>query len=109
MEKQRVKEVISERDEYLSDYNSKHDFIREQFPKLRFICDEYKETIIYIGEFKNGDWNGKGKQFDEKGRLEFKGEFRERKKWNGKYINYHFNGTISVDKYLEGKLIHEEN
>ena len=31
-------------------------------------------------------WNGKGKEYDYKGRLKFEGEYKDGKIWNGKGI-----------------------
>ena len=43
----------------------------------------------YEGKFKNGEWNGKGKEYYRNGKIKFEGQFRngkkfriKRKKWN---------------------------
>ena len=38
--------------------------------------------LIYEGEFLHGERNGKGKEYDSKGNIEFEGEFFNGKKWN---------------------------
>ena len=47
----------------------------------------------HIGEFKNGQIEGKGKVINENGNVEFEGDFINGK-LNGKGINYHENGKI---------------
>ena len=51
--------------------------------------------LKYEGEYLNGEKNGKGKYYmidGIKDKLEFEGEFRNEKKWNGK--GYDKNGKI---------------
>ena len=44
--------------------------------------------MIFIGNFINGEKNGKGKEY-KNGRLKFDGEYLNGKKWNGKgYYSY---------------------
>ena len=42
--------------------------------------------MIFEGEYLNGLRNGKGKSYEDNGRLEFEGEYLNGKKWNGKEI-----------------------
>ena len=37
--------------------------------------------LDFEGEFKNGERNGKGKEYDDKGKLIFEGEYFNGKKW----------------------------
>ena len=49
---------------------------------------------------KNGIRNGKGKEYNDKGNLIFKGLFLEGKKWNGYLKEYYKNGYLKS----KGKL-----
>ena len=44
-------------------------------------------TKYFKGEIKNGERNGKGKEYDEYGKLIFVGEYLNGKRWNGKGYN----------------------
>ena len=53
--------------------------------KIGKIYDEYKDKLIFEGEFSNGKKNGKGKEYDNNERLKFEGEYiNGEKKGNGK-------------------------
>ena len=43
--------------------------------KIGKIFDEYKDKLIFEGEFSNGKKNGKGKEYDNNERLKFEGEY----------------------------------
>ena len=43
--------------------------------------------LIFEGEYSNRLRNGKGKEIYE-GKLEFEGEYKDGKKWNGKIYDY---------------------
>ena len=45
--------------------------------------NSYNDKLIFEGEFKNGERNGKGKEYDFMGKIEFEGEYLNGKK-NGK-------------------------
>ena len=47
------------------------------------------------GEYLNGERNGKGKTYNEDGKLIFEGEFRSYIIWNGK--GYDENGNIIIE------------
>ena len=39
--------------------------------------------IVYMGEFKNGERNGLGKEYDDEGYMIFKGIYRKDRRWTG--------------------------
>ena len=53
--------------------------IYETKTKGREYDGEYN-TLIYEGEYKNGERNGKGKKYDYEGKLIFEGEYKNGKK-----------------------------
>ena len=54
-----------------------------------------KGLIEYFkGEYKNGEINGKVKEYYKSGKLEFEGEYLNGKKWNGKGYNNNNNQII---------------
>ena len=55
-------------------------------------------------EYINGERNGVGKEFDEKERLIFEGEYLNGKRWNGKIKHYGRNNKLE----FEGDLINGE-
>ena len=67
-------------------YNGIHSY---SFPELKdgtgyikyINSDGYLE---YEAQYSNGLKNGKGKEYDSKGKLIFEGEYKNNKKWNGK-------------------------
>jgi len=59
--------------------------------------------IIFEGEYKNGKRNGKGKEYFYNGDLEFKGEYKNGKR-NGKGEEYFYNGDLEYKgEYKNGK------
>ena len=61
------------------------------------------KKLIFEGEYKNGERNGKGKEYNKNGNLIFEGEYLNGKR-NGKGKEYDFNGNIIFEgKYLNGK------
>jgi hypothetical protein len=46
--------------------------------------DSFDNEIRYMGEYLNGERNGKGYEYNIEGRLIFEGEYFKGKKWNGK-------------------------
>ena len=75
-----------------------------------------KGNLIYEGEYKNGQRNGKGKEYiDYNNKLLFEGEFLNNKKWNGKffYDNNKYtnliNGKGLIKEYFyEGEYLNGE-
>ena len=74
--------------------------------------DDINGKLIYEGEYLGGEREGKGKQYFQ-GRLEYEGEFKNNKKWNGKGYDENnniiyelINGTGKVKEYsnVNGKL-----
>ena len=51
-----------------------------------------KDNLKFEGEYKNGDRNGKGKEYYYNEELKFEGEYLNGKKWNGE--GYDYNGNI---------------
>ena len=70
----------------------------------------------YIGEYKNGERNGKGKEYDESNYLLYEGEYLNGKKWNGKgydregniiYEIKNGNGEIKIVLYSKKGLYYK--
>ena len=47
----------------------------------------FKNRLIFEGQYKNGEKNGKCKEYGSNGLLKFEGEYLNGKKWNGKVSN----------------------
>ena len=63
---------------------------------------QYKEgKVIFIGESLNGEKNGNGKEYDNKGHLLFEGKYINGEK-NGNGIEYNPDGKF-VGEYINGK------
>ena len=60
------------------------------------IYDAYKDNLVYEGEFSNGHKNGKGKEYDNNGRLRFEGEYINGER-NGKGKEYYDNGKLKFE------------
>ena len=61
--------------------------------------------LIFEGEYLNGKKNGKGKEYNEKGDLIFEGEYLNGKK-NGKGKEYNNKGKLIFEgEYLNGNAI----
>ncbi len=54
--------------------------------------DEPSKSLFYVGEFKDDRFHGKGKLFNQNGRLEYDGEWEDGWK-SGEGIEYYPNGT----------------
>ena len=58
--------------------------------------------LIYEGEYSNGERNGKGKEYNEDGKLSFEGEYLNGKR-NGKGKEFYDDGKLSFEgEYLNG-------
>ena len=65
------------------------------------------DAIMFEGEYSNGKRNGKGKIYYDDGSLKFEGEFLNGKKWNGKGYDMYKNVVYELK---EGKgLVKEYN
>ena len=76
---------------------------------IYFDHDSYSliSKLEFEGEYKNGKkWNGKGKEYEfSKGRVEFDGEYLNGEKWNGKVRKY-CNCYLDFEgELLNGKII----
>ena len=62
------------------------------------------EKLIFEGKYLNGKkWNGKGKEYDYDGKLEFEGEYLKGKR-NGKGKEYYDNDKLIFEgEYLNGE------
>ena len=65
--------------------------------------DDYSGDLLFEGEYKNGERNGKGTLFDEYGII-FDGEYLDGKEWNGKFYD---EGNI-ICELKDGKGIRKE-
>ena len=58
----------------------------------------YENGIVkYEGELLNNVFHGKGKGYDELGRLVFEGEFKKGNSWNSIYKVYNNNGKLEKE------------
>ena len=63
----------------------------------------YTDKLIFVGEYKNEQKNGKGKVFDYSGNLKFEGEYLNGKR-NGKGKEYYNNSPIKFEgEYLNAQ------
>ena len=64
-------------------------------------------TLVFEGEYLNGEKHGKGKEYDKEGKIAFEGEYNEDKRWNGKgnvEEKYNYPGkTVFESDYINGK------
>ena len=68
-----------------------------------FIPEELVEKLNYSGEFKDGEKNGKGKEYDFEKKLMFEGEFKYGKR-NGKGKEYNDKGELIFEgEYQNGE------
>ena len=75
----------------------------------------YIKTNYFVGEYLNGEKNGKGKEYYSNGNIKFEGEYFKWKRWTAKGYDYHNNliyelndGKGFVKDYNEnGYLIYE--
>ena len=58
--------------------------------------DGFYDNLIFEGEYLNGKRNGKGKEYDNNGKLRFEGEYLNGKKWNGKGYDNHNNISYEI-------------
>ena len=63
---------------------------------------EYDLGLKFEGEYLNEERNGKGREYDDKGKLIFEGEYFKGKKWNGKRLVYKDDKLISEVEILNG-------
>ena len=64
----------------------------------------YDENGNIIYELING--NGKVKEYDERERLIFDGEYLNGRRWNGIFMTYKYDGTIlNEEEYKNGEKI----
>ena len=85
---------------YYKIFSGNYTTIYENDNKIGKIYDEYKDKLIFEGEFSNGKKNGKGKEYDNYERLIFEGEYKNGEK-NGKGKEYYDNGKL----YFEGEYL----
>ena len=64
---------------------------------------DFNGKIEFEGEYKNGERNGKGKEYNKYGKLEFEGEYLNGKR-NGKGKEYNKYGKLEFEgEYLNGE------
>ena len=73
-----------------------------------FMESDFDNGIIYLGEYKDGEKNGKGKEYNEHFKLIYEGEFKNGlRNWIGKEYddkgNFIFEGKYEEGKRFEGK------
>ena len=57
--------------------------------------NSFTDEVIFEGEYKNGERNGKGKEYDKFGKLIFEGEWKSGKRWN---VNNDFGKKLQEGK-----------
>ena len=64
----------------------------------------YYYGLEYRGEYLYGKRNGKGKEYNDDGKLEFEGEDLNGKRMNGKGKEYNYDGKLEYEgEYLNEK------
>ena len=63
--------------------------------------EKYKSFPIFIGEYINGERNGKGKEYYDY-KLKFEGEYLNGERWNGEGIEYDHLVAYEIE-YLNGE------
>ena len=64
---------------------------------------DYNYNLIFEGEYKNGERNGKGKGYNGDGKLIFEGEYLNGRKWNGKAKEYFYGHLEFEGEYKNGE------
>ena len=67
----------------------------------------YKGNLEFEGEYYNGKKDGKGKQYNYDGQLIFEGEYLKGNIWNGKGMDYYYDNQILVLQYFNGEIINK--
>ena len=62
--------------------------------------DCYKGKLKYEGEYKNGEKNGKGKEYDSRGNVIFEGEFKNGEWMKGKRKEYDYDNQLISEKNI---------
>ena len=62
--------------------------------------DRYKGKLKYEGEYKNGEKNGKGKEYDSRGNVIFEGEFKNGEWMKGKRKEYDDDNRLISEKNI---------
>ena len=82
-------------------FSGKYRIINEKGDGIEY--NIFNDEIIFEGEYLNGKRNGKGKEYNDKGKLIFEGEYLNGKR-NGIGTEYHTNGNKKfIGEYKEGK------
>ena len=70
------------------------------------IIKEYNEegTLIYEGEYLNGERNGKGLEYTKYGNLIYKGEYLNGKKWNGEVYNIKYDYKFKLNNGKQNNI-----
>ncbi len=61
------------------------------------------EHLEFEGKYLNGERNGEGKEYYQKGNLKFEGDYLEGERWKGKGKEYHYDELIFEGEYLNGQ------
>ena len=73
---------------HLIDYRrlcGKYKIIEEDQLKIYNIIND---DLLFVGKYSNGKKNGEGKEYNNKGKLIFKGEYLDDKRWKGTGMEY---------------------
>ena len=64
---------------------------------------DYDGNILFEGEYLNGKRNGKGKEYNKYGKLIFEGEYLNNKKWNGTGYKTYGDIIYTLSNCINGK------
>ena len=61
--------------EYIKKISGRYQTVKKDGYGKLYKLKENISLLIYKGEYKNGKWNGKGKEYNEEGKKNFEGEY----------------------------------
>ena len=83
--------------EYIKKISGRYQTVKKDGYGKLYKLKENISLLIYKGEYKNGKWNGKGKEYNEQGEKIFEGEYLNGKKFKGILSEYSDNGYLKFE------------
>ena len=85
----------------MKEYDLNDKIINELLKGNRYIkqYSNIPDLLSYEGEYRNGEKNLKGKEYNYKGQIKFDGEYLNGKRWNGNSKIYYNTGEINIEHY----------